>query len=543
MTASARGGMPYIVSFVTAVFLGALPAKAETYAFFDPDASGNRLWSYSGGWFTCGDYKNDQTKNRGNISALGGLPDSTKVLMVDSDKLTPATPLVIDAGRDVIVSQMNMSYYLGAPYGDEPHMVALEVGPGATLTTTSQANNFNVGYCVGGQAMLLVDEGATVSNILFKVGVSGYGVVTNRGGLVDSYNNNNNRGLFLGCNSTGTGVYSQVSGTLRARCGRIGVAGMGRMEILGGCMNGLTYIGTDSGGRGTVLLDGVAVTNETTVGCAANAWGCLHLRGATNYATTVKIRDNVDAYGQLRGWGSIYAYSSDKICGEMNNFFMNGQAIADGEGVDGRILDLRLIRTGDGGKYSNVKVTIPNGATGTNGWYAVNKGILAYPMIYVRGASWTGTFGANTNEFCDAVNTVRIDYNQTSNMGPWLEAQLYANDSSMVPAGLEGQVLGVWGFRSNVKYDDRSSQLANLTDFSLRFRYDHRSLKPKSRISLMRYNQALGEWQRISGIEHDPATPFISATALTADGAEYDRNLGVFAVVDEGTSGFMIVVR
>lgn len=49
MTASARGGMPYIVSFVTAVFLGALPAKAGTYAFFDPDASGNRLWSYSSG--------------------------------------------------------------------------------------------------------------------------------------------------------------------------------------------------------------------------------------------------------------------------------------------------------------------------------------------------------------------------------------------------------------------------------------------------------------------------------------------------------------
>lgn len=542
MTASARGGMPYIVSFVTAVFLGALPAKAGTYAFFDPDASGNRLWSYSSGWFTCGDYKNDQTKNRGNISALGGLPDSTKVLMVDSDKLTPATPLVIDAGRDVIVSQMNMSYYLGAPYGDEPHMVALEVGPGATLTTTSQANNFNVGYCVGGQAMLLVDEGATVSNILFKVGVSGYGVVTNRGGLVDSYNNNNNRGLFLGCNSTGTGVYSQVSGTLRARCGRIGVAGMGRMEILGGCMNGLTYIGTDSGGRGTVLLDGVVVTNETTVGCAANAWGCLHLRGATNYADTVKIRDHVDAYGQLRGWGSIFKYSATAVCGEMGNFFMNGQAIADGEGVDGRILDLRLIRTGDGGQYSNVKVTIPNGATGTNGWYAVNKGILAYPMISVRSAGWSGTFGANTNEFCDAVNTVRIDYNQSVNKSPWIEALLYANDSALVPSGLKGRTLGVWGFRSNIKYDNRDSQLSNLTNFSLRFRYDHSTLASGASVSVMRYDQSAGEWHRIAKSEHDSDSPFISVTAQTADGAGYDRNLGIFAVVNDSV-GLSIFVR
>lgn len=544
MTTSARGGMPYVVSFMAAAFLGVLPAKAGTYAFFDPDESGSRLWSYSAAWYTCGDYKNDQMSHRGNITPLGATGDC-KAVMVDSNLLTPAMPLKIDDGRDVEVSQLNMAYYLGSPYGDEPHMVALEVGEGAILRTTQTSGFFRIGCCEGGEALVLVDSGSIVSNRDFQVGVAGIGVVTNRGGQVFCASGNASQNLRLGCDPTGMGTYVQVSGELITKSSdcHVGYNGVGRLEILGGGMYATTKVGEASGGRGTAMLSGVVVTNQSTVGCAAGAWGCLHLRGSTNYATTVKIRDNVDAYGQLRGWGSIYAYSSDRICGEMNNFFMNGQAIADGEGIDGRILDLRLIRTGDGGKYSNVKVTIPNGATGTNGWYAVNKGILAYPMIYVRGASWTGTFGANTNEFCDAVNTVRIDYNQTSNKGPWLEAQLYANDSSMVPAGLEGQVLGVWGFRSNVKYDDRSSQLANLTDFSLRFRYDHRSLKPKSRISLMRYNQALGEWQRISGIEHDPATPFISATALTADGAEYDRNLGVFAVVDEGTSGFMIVVR
>ena len=541
MTTSARGGMPYVVSFMAAAFLGVLPAKAGTYAFFDPDESGSRLWSYSAAWYTCGDYKNDQMSHRGNITQLE-VPGDGKSVMVDSNLLTPTMPLKIDDGRDVEVSQLNMAYYLGAPYGDEPHMVALEVGEGATLRTTQATANFNVGYCENGEALMLVDADALVSNSNFRVGVSGLGIVTNRGGRVVC-GGNASQGFRIGCNSTAVGVYAQVSGSLKLGTGHVGVNGSGRLEILGGGMNGTTMVGEASGGRGTAMLSGVVVTNQSTVGCAADAWGCLHLRGSTNYATTVTIRDNVDAYGQLRGWGSIYAYSSDKICGEMNNFFMNGQTIADGEGVDGRILDLRLIRTGDGSKYSNVKVTIPNGAAGTNGWYAVNKGVLAYPMIYVRGASWTGTFGANTNEYCDAVNTVRIDYTQSVNKGPWLEAQLYANDSAMEPAGLEGHVLGVWGFRSNVKYDNRSSQLANLTDFSLRFRYDHRSLKPKSRISLMRYNQALGEWQRISGIEHDPASPFISAAALTADGAEYDSNLGVFAVVDEGTSGFMIVVR
>ena len=543
MTTSARGGMPYVVSFMAAAFLGVLPAKAGNYAFFDPDESGSRLWSHSAAWYTCGDYKNDQMSHRGNISSLG-TPGDGKVVMVDSNLLTPEMPLKIDDGRSVEVSQLHMASYLGAPYGDEPHMVALEVGAGAKLSISSNSQNFKIGECDGGQALLLVDDNAVVSNDYLYIGASGLGIVTNRGGRIFCLNNNSARGLFLGSEATGTGVVTQTSGSMNLKYCRVGCNGVGRMEILGGVMSGGTfYVGEKSGGRGTVVLDGVAVTNtQITIGCSTESWGCLHLRGSTNFVSTMRIRDNESAYGQLRGWGMVYSYSASAASGEMNGFYMNGQAIADGEGVDGRVLDFRLARSGSSGKY-NVRTSIANGVSGTNGWYAVNRGVLAYPMLVVSSASWSGTFGDNTNTVCDAVNTVRIDYNQTSNKGPWLEAQLYANDSAMVPTGLEGQVLGVWGFRSNVKYDDRSSQLANLTDFSLRFRYDHRSLKPKSRISLMRYNQALGEWQRISGVEHDPASPFISATALTADGAEYDRNLGVFAVVDEGTSGFMIVVR
>ena len=496
------------------------------------------------GWYTCGDYVNDQTKYRTNISAIGSLPDNGKSLMVDSDKLTPETPLVIDAGRDVEVSQLNMAFYLGSPYGDEPHMVALEVGERATLRTTQATANFNVGYCESGEALMLVDADALVSNSYFRVGVSGLGIVTNRGGQVVCSAGNNSHGLILGHNPTGVGVYSQTAGSLAAKYCHVGRDGVGLLDVSGGGMSvsSATYVGEKSGGSGTLRLCGVAVTNQTTVGCTANTWGCLHLRGATNYADTVKIRANVDAYGQLRGWGSIFKYSATAVCGEMGNFFMNGQAIADGEGVDGRILDLRLIRTGDGGKYSNVKVTIPNGATGTNGWYAVNKGILAYPMISVRSAGWSGTFGANTNEFCDAVNTVRIDYNQSVNKSPWIEALLYANDSALVPSGLKGRTLGVWGFRSNIKYDNRDSQLSNLTNFSLRFRYDHSTLASGASVSVMRYDQSAGEWHRIAKSEHDSDSPFISVTAQTADGAGYDRNLGIFAVVNDSV-GLSIFVR
>ena len=540
---SEHGIKPFLaVIFAGALALfGALPAAAGTNAFFDPDGTGNRLWSYTAAWYTCNDYKNDQTKYRSNISVLGSMPTSSQTLMVDSDLLTPAAPLKVDDGLVAVVAQMNMAYYLGSPYGDEPHMVALEVGAGATLCTASSTANFNVGYCENGQALMLVDAGALVSNINFRVGVSGLGIVTNRGGRVEAASGNSGKGLFLGYNASGSGVYSQSSGDLAARC-HVGYSGEGRLEVSGGGMKGQTYLGEQSGGKGFAVFSGVVVSNESWVGCAANSCGCLHLRGSTNYASTVKIRDNADAYGQLRGWGSVFAYSSTAICGEMNYFFMNGQAIADGEGVDGRMLDLRLIRTGAGGKYSNVKVTIPNGMAGTNGWYAVNRGVLAYPMIYVQNAEWFGTFGANTNESCDAVNTVRIGYSQSSNKSPWLEALLYANDSSMVPEGLAGRPIGVWGFRSNVKYNDRQSQLANLTGFSLRFRYDHRSLRAGTRLSLMRYDQSAGVWRRIAQAEHDPGSPFISASSLAADGAGYDRNLGIFAVVRDRL-GAMVIFR
>jgi len=528
-------------AFTFVMMLGVLPAVAGNYAFFDPDETGNRLWSYSDAWFTCGDYKNDQTQYRSNIQPLGE-PGDGKMLMMDSNLLTPATPLKIDDGRRVVVNQMFMAYYIGSPYGDEPHMVALEVGDGATLTTQQPNSNFQIGSCERGQALMLVDAGAIVSNANFQIGAAGLGIVTNRGGLVVAKDNNSQRGMFLGYSATGTGTYAQVSGSLNVSRCWIGRNGVGRMEILGGGMSGTTYLGDQPGGQGSAVFSGVVVSNATTVGCAENSSGWLQLRGATNLTDSVTIRSKATAYGQLRGWGSIYRYSSNSTCGEMNNFFMNGQTFADGEGVDGRLLDLRLIRTGDGGKYSNVKVTIPNGVDGTNGWYAVNKGVLAYPMIYVRGAQWTGTFGANTNEYCDAVNTVRIDYNQSANKGPWIESQLYANDSSFVPAGLPGKPLGVWGFRSNVKYDNRASQLANLQDFSLRFRYDHRKLKAGAHLSLMRYDQAACRWRRIARTAHDPASPFISATALAADGADYDRNLGIFAVAKDDV-GLAVIVR
>ena len=117
---------------VAAAFFAVLEVRAGTYAFFDPDGSGSRLWSYSDAWFTCGDYKNDQTSHRTNITPLGA-PGDGKTVMVDSNLLTPESPLRIDDGRDVEVSQLNLAYYLGSPYGDAPHMVALEVGEGATL--------------------------------------------------------------------------------------------------------------------------------------------------------------------------------------------------------------------------------------------------------------------------------------------------------------------------------------------------------------------------------------------------------------------------
>lgn len=527
------------------VLFGAFAAQAGNYGFVEPSGplAGPYLWSDTTFWRECGDYKNDITTYRGNIKPMD-VPGDGKMLMVDSNYLNPETPLKIDEGRFVLVNQMRLGNIVGQPYGDELHTVALEVGKGATLTTDNQTSAFNVGDAAGASGLMLVDAGATVSNVAFRIGNSGFGVVSNLGGRIDCRISNANYGSFIGYEATATGHLVQVSGTgLYGRC-RIGRKGTGTLEFLGGGADFTPTIGADAGGHGTMIVHaGAAVTNSITVGSGENSYGSLQLCGGTNLCSgSVSIRNTASAYGEMRGWGAFYRPSSSDVCGELNGgLYMNGCVIADAAGVEGRVLDLHLARSGNGGA-NNARTSIANGMDGTNGWYAVDKGVLVYPMLRANAARYQGTFGDNANPECDFVNTVRLDYNQMANKGPWLEARLYANDSAEIPAGLEGKVLGVWGFRSCSSYNNYATQLTNFTDFGLRIRYDHRNLKAGDTVALMRYDVTAEKWVRLARVAHDASSPYIAAVGMAADGANYDRNLGIFAVVKE-PKGLLLIIK
>lgn len=519
-------------------------AQAGQYGFVEPSGplAGPYLWSDTTFWKECGDYKNDITRYRVNIKPMD-VPGDGKTLMVDSNYLNPETPLKIDEGRFVSVGQVHLGNIVGQPYGDEPHFATLEVGPRATLMTANQTSAFSVGDVAGTAGLLLIDEGAWVSNVSFRVGNGGYGVVTNRGGTVDARWSNANYGSFIGNGTTSIGRYVQTSGlSFLGRC-RIGVQGCGELEFRGGVANLTPTLGSDVGGRGTYILYPEAfVTNGgVAVASAENSFGVIDLRGGTFFCDNITVRGKESSYGAICGWGRLYRPSSNAVCGEMNGFTMNGQVVADAQGIEDRILDFRLARSGNGGAY-NVRSAIKNGVDGTNGWFAINKGVLAYPMLRVGAANYRGTFGDNTNVVCDLVNTIRIDYNQTANKGPWLDAQLYANDSAKIPAGLPGKVLGVWGFRSCSSYNNYATQLANFTGFGLRIRYDHRNLKAGDMVALMRYDVTAEKWVRLARVAHDASSPYIAADGMTADGANYDRNLGIFAVVKE-PKGLLLIIK
>lgn len=534
-----------VVALVALVVTFAAQADG-LHAFVEPSGplSEPYLWTDVTDWKICKDYPNDVISYRGNISPLK-VPGDGKILHVDSNYLTPETPLKIDDGRSVSVVQAYIGTFAGAPYGDDPHVAALELGKGAVLVTANLDRDFIIGDREGAMGALILDSGSIVSNNKFRVGAAGFGVVTNNGGYVWTAKNNNSYGIYIGYGATGAGHYVQNAGHSDFRITEIGTEGRGTLEFCGGGANvGMPTLGVKSGGRGTYIVhSGAAVTNgNANVGSAENSSGTIDLRGGTFLCTgAISVRCTASAYGSIRGYGMLYKPNATPGLGEMNSFTMNGQVVADAQGVEGRVLDFSYARGGNGGK-NNVKTTIVNGMDGTNGWYAVNKGVVTFPLLRVDATQYVGTFGDNVNNECDFVNTVRFSYNQKSNKGPWLEAQLYANDSAKIPDGLCGKVLGVFGFRSNASVDNRASQLANFTDFGLRIRYDHRNLKAGDTVALIRYDVMAEKWVRLARVTHDVSSPYIAADGMVADGANYDRNLGVFAVVKE-PKGLLLIIK
>lgn len=363
--------------------------------------------------------------------------------------------------------------------------------------------------------------------------------------------------IFIGRGST-----SAVDDAQRARVSLVGQSMITNL-------NGNIYLATNNYGRAELevaddaVIDFADVEKTRVIEVAAKHSGTraqLLLRGGTirlpSTNSTVKIGyanyTTAKCNGFLRGWGTItrHRFAETTSFAESVNLVMPcGAIIADGEG-ELRDLDLSMIRR------INESGNVGANLSGTNGWYAVDKGRLYYPCRYANYANLGSYYGDKTAP--SFVNGVAFAFAGRAD-GAQLHGQLYATDRDDIPSGLpEDRVekgvkrLGVWraALRGSYKAEEfASSGPKSFTSAQTTVRYDNFALaalrdedgnfRPDQRIALYQYN---GGWKKVASlpVAAAEADHRIAGTLLPADD---DWNLGFFAVVAEIPRATVLTVR
>ena len=225
--------------------------------------------------------------------------------------------------------------------------------------------------------------------------------------------------------------------------------------------------------------------------------------------------------------------------------------VADGEGV-ARELDLRAIAK------ANDKATYTN-KSGTNGWYAVNKGKLVYPRAYptgwdsknaIRGVGDYPLLGnAGVPKY---VNSFTVSF--PSAMGDefgYLYAEQYATDREDIPAGLPGELpedrlavvrLGVNSAAGGWTADDPADPI-DFGSVTVNYCYPTNAIREAaSKVVVYRHpGTADGHWTKVArAASKDAGTVKISSLA-PVDGATW--NVGWLAVVAEEKKGMLLIFR
>ena len=212
----------------------------------------------------------------------------------------------------------------------------------------------------------------------------------------------------------------------------------------------------------------------------------------------------------------------------------NGQIIGDGFGEQ-RTLDLNTV----------VSITnlFTNADDGTNGWYAVNKGAVLFPRVYMSTATDTRIIGSWTRQAApDFVNSVGYTVRGVTSYGNGydLRGGVFAADRNDVHADTlpkSGSVVGIWklGLFTNITdFTPKSFQSMDLT-----FRYDHTKVKEECRLNLYRWNGS--SWSCVTSAKATE-NPRISCSGLTPIAGE-SYNIGTFALMCRKTKGFRMIIR
>ena len=188
---------------------------------------------------------------------------------------------------------------------------------------------------------------------------------------------------------------------------------------------------------------------------AANRVGIIRLSTATNQfvwkeeaasgAVSMQFGRHADSLGMLRGWGDV------EFTGSLEN---NGMIIADGWATNqDRTLDLSTMAS----------VTNAYDNTGSNGWYAVNRGKLMLPALTVPAGVSTQRWGESSGDTTiDLVNSVELGLTGVSAPGLLSLALLATNHSEFSSPTRLIKPVTVWKVDSTV----------TPSSATLRFRYD-----------------------------------------------------------------------
>ena len=337
-------------------------------------------------------------------------------------------------------------------------------------------------------------------------------------------------------------------------------------------MNNTIYVVSNVYGKGVLELAGnsrIVFSNArprsfyigSALANSANSQAELRLRGGVLVLTTnctVHVGNSstsgTSCRGSIAGWGRI-----ERHCLESNGSsygstlsIHGGRITADGDGVE-RDLDVSTFRK------VNSSANGTN-ASGTNGWYAINRGRLTYPC---RNGSYR-MLGDYYSRSGDPVYMNGVAFTFDSTKSGYLIGQLYATDRDDIPAGLPADDaaaktlrLGVWRATVNKNFELNEVSKANagtIASAAVRIRYDNYRLN-----ALKDAEGNLPDGLRVTVYRHDgtPSGTWVkagSAMALAAEAdnhvvggdlvkSEGDWNLGFFAVVAEPKKGTNIIIR
>ena len=389
---------------------------------------------------------------------------------------------------------------------------------GSVSIPSSTSGNLLVGYTSTGKGVLVVNGGDISVGHTLTIGASGSGIYTNKAGSVYS-----DRVGSFAQNANSSALVSLEGGNITiARELAIGDGGSCLMDISGGTLRSRgTTLGSASTGEGVVYLrsnGSMTISDNSTLTVGGSGSGKFYMRGGVlspvSSSISLVVRNAATGYGLLSGWGTITVNSS-----KSSKLTNNGLVIADGLDDDGTMAERALSISIQMEPFVN---SIENDST--NGWYAVNKGLLsvAHPTFsLVVGDSGVCTWGeAESDDQIDLVNSARVTFTNITTAVSAFTGKLYASDRSDVPALPGGKTpVGVWKFDITGDYESAEVE----------FRYDH--VLAKKGVQMYQLDADGTTWTKLETELLDGYRAKVSVTDATRMFAATERSGGIMIFI------------